>query len=327
MLSRRLVFILAFALVMGVHLFFRGLLPSGEDDDRPSPSLVSPNVEEPEPEPEPGPAPSPCDPNLPIIQILLPVTSGKLKPPAQTLAALPLFKYAFPSIVETVEPGRFRYMVSLGADKGDPWYDNPDRQQAIRAWVTNAWQKRWGAETCPLTLTFHAYDNTRSRPTWVTNYMTQVAYEMGVHYFYRINDDTVLQPNQWSSMFVNTLASFRPIPGLGSTGPFDPFQKGKLLTMSFVGRLHLECFGTHFPYLFGNYYADDWIQNVYANVTSVPNAHMMQIVANVSITHMVIKSRYDIKATPERYRAQLETDRQELDVCIQRLLRTIKPRQ
>lgn len=322
MLSRRLLFILAFALVMGVHLVYRALSSPGETEATPATTVraaLPPEVEE--PEPEPGPAPSPCDTNLPIIQILLPVTSGKLKPAPQTLEALPLFKYAFPSIVETVEPAHFRYMVSLGADKGDPWYDNPGRQHNMRMWVLKAWHKRWGFESCLPTLTFHAYDNTRSRPTWVTNYMTQVGYEMGAHYFYRINDDTILQPNQWSSMFVNTLANFRPIPGLGATGPFDPFPKYPLLTMSFVGRLHLECFGTHFPYLFGNYFADDWILNVYTNVTNMPNARMVQIVANVSITHVALKPNYEIKATPERYRAQLETDRQELDVCIQRLLR------
>jgi len=310
-MSRRLLLTVACTLLVGLTLFLN-ILPGGEE-------LTVENAEN---VPWEHDEATDCEISLPLIQVLLPVTSRNLKKPAKTLEALPLFQYALPSFIETVEPARFRYLVSIAADKGDPWYDDTEQQGQIQDWILTRWRAHWPV-ACDVTLTFHAYANTGSRPTWATNYATQVGYEMGADYFYRINDDTVLHRNSWSSAFVRELASFRPIPGLGVTGPWDPFQKGQLLTMSFVGRPHLECFGTHFPFLFGNYFGDDWIMNVY-NVSNSTRfgagARMMSIMAGVNITHKVLKPRYEIVSTPPQYRAQLAIDQKVLETCVMKRL-------
>lgn len=316
MLNRRLLFLVASALLLGLLLIANIYTLSASHGESPQ-----------EPE-EPILKTATTTVAKPLIQLLLPITSLNLKKPAKTVLDLPLFEYALPSVIDTIEPDRFRYLVSLGMDKGDPWYDNADRQAQIRSWFLKTCRTRWtGRSHCPLELTFHAYGNTRSRPTWVTNYMTQWGYDLGVDYFYRINDDTILKPNKWSTAYVNILAGMRPIPGLGVTGPCDPVQKCALLTMSFVGRPHIECFGTHFPYLFGAYWADDWIMYVYTNPDREvfgEDALMMVVALNVTITHVVLQPRYEITATLELYKSQLAIGRKELNACGERFIRSQK---
>ena len=65
----------------------------------------------------------------------------------------------------------------------------------------------------------------------------------------------------WPTRFAQALASAKPIPYLGVVGPVDKTNSG-LLTHNCVHRRHYEAFGLHAPYVFGNYYSDDWIQQV-----------------------------------------------------------------
>src|SRR5690242_21307627 len=57
---------------------------------------------------------------------------------------LPLFKYLLPSLTESLEPDRYRYDISLGADQGDPWYDNRTRQAHMQRWRSE--ERRVGKE-------------------------------------------------------------------------------------------------------------------------------------------------------------------------------------
>ena len=264
-----------------------------------------------------------CIADTPLIHLPLSVTSRNLRKPVTHFQELPLFTYALPSLVASAEPRHFRYAVAVAADEGDPWYDNASVRVDMQAWWRAEWQRTWPTfGYCTPALTFFAYANTRSRNTWAVNYATQRGYEEGADYFYRINDDTVLYPNQWSSVFVAELAAMRPIPGLGVTGPADPFLKNELLTHSFISRRHVDWYGTHFPFVLGNWWSDNWIQLVYSapypEAVFGKNARLMSIVANVSVKHMVLKSRYDIKASQDQFQRQLAIDRKELEVFVKR---------
>jgi hypothetical protein len=264
------------------------------------------------------------DASLFLIHLPISSTSRNLQRKIRRFEELPLFTFSLPSLIETVEPDRFRYAVAIAADAGDPWYDVPVLRPAMQAWWQERWTKKWRTRCAP-PFTFYVYANTRSRNTWAVNYATQRGYEEGADYFYRINDDTVLHRNQWSSAFVAELAAMRPIPNLGVTGPADPYLKNEWLTHSFISRRHLEWYGTHFPFLLGNWWTDNWIQLVYSppypNATFGPDARLMSIVANVSVKHMVLKARYEIKATPELFQKQLAIDRIELETFVKKRLK------
>jgi hypothetical protein len=288
--------------LFNMHSFSSGNVASSTSDGKNEPPL------------SPLP-PSECDRTLPLIELPLSVTSRNLRGSIHAIETLPLFKYALPSFIESVEPARFRYAIDIAADTGDAWYDNATRVALMLEWWRAHWAVKW-PEACLPSLTFSVFANTRSRNTWAVNYVAERAYHAGADYFYRINDDTVLKVDQWSSVFVAELAAMRPIPGLGVTGPVDPFLNASRLTHSFVGRPHFLWYGTYFPYAFGNWWTDDWIKLVYAGpynrTVFGEDARLMSIAANVSVKHVVLPARYEIKSTEGRYRRIVDIDREEL---------------
>ena len=308
-----------------------------EEGEEENPTIIS-VVEQ---RPPRGEAPQACvdTSRLPRIHLPLSVTSRNLKA-VRDLTALPLFQYALPTFITSVEPALFRYGVSLGADAGDPWYDHAEHQAEMLSWWTRRWHQHWDqssrirfcdpdAAVPPFEILI--YNNTQSRNVWAVNYATQRAYEAGYDYFYRINDDTVLYPNQWSSRFVAKLNASRPLPFVGVTGPRDTWRakEDPLLTHSFVARPHLAIFGAHFNYYFGNYFSDDWIHWVYHppyNETIFgANASMFSILEDVTVTHKVVKSRYEVKANRDQYKRILQLDREALEAYVWRQFHPPEP--
>jgi hypothetical protein len=267
-----------------------------------------------------------CKPNgnLPSIHFPLPTTSKNLKD-IKSITDLPLLRYALTTIIATVEPDSFRYDVEIGADSGDIWYDNMTTIEAIKQLFLSQWELKW-PNHCPPFFAFHIYNNTHSRNTWVSNYLAHLGFERGCDYFFRINDDTRLKPNNWSSAYVAALARNEPIPGLGVVGPADPFLKNEWLTHSFVGRLHFYIFGTYFPFLFGNWWSDNWVQLVYAPpfhpTCRGKNMTLMKILLDIPVEHMIVKSRYTIKATEKLFHQQLAIDKEVVCIFIEEYLRS-----
>lgn len=263
----------------------------------------------------------PPDKNLPVVTVAsqergkqwinlpLSVTSNGLR--LNRLEELPLLKHALPTLATTVEPWFFTYDIIVGVDTGDPWYTTPGNLTAIGEWWARLWQATWGGQYPLPALVFHINHNTASRNVWAVNYAAQHAYEAGADYFYRINDDTELHKNNWSSAFVATLASFKPFPGCGVVGPHDPWPSYALLTHSFVGRCHFAIFGGYFPPTFHNYFSDDWIGAVYQVLPASfgPDAVMMKILDTVTVRHVVLPERYERMATTALYNWQLSIDR------------------
>ncbi len=253
-----------------------------------------------------------CNGSLRRINFPLSATTRNLKGRLRSIRDLPLIKYALHSIAATIEPEKFDYAIYVGADDDDAWLANATRTVLIVQWWEVHYKSKWGAEACVPPLEFFAYDNTRSNNVRAVNHVSQVAYERGFDFFFRINDDSVLVNKDWSTKFVEELARFRPIPYLGVTGPWDAFAKGRLLTHSFVGRLHFKAMGIHFATLFQNVFSDDWIQRLYTG--PYPEAfgnetRMVSILPDVKVRHMVLPSRYDIEITVEAYRQQVGIDR------------------
>ncbi len=302
-----------------------------------SPSTPPPPLSPPPPEPEvdlderPPQPTSDCRPQQqglrPLIHLPLSVTSRNL-PRLTHIKELPLLKHALRTLASSAEPDLFDYDIGIGADQGDEYYDNSTYQVAIQEWWQHQWREHWAAtDYCVPPLWFVIYDNTQSRNTWAVNYVTQRAYEQGADWFMRVNDDTEFFNNHWSSAFVNELQSFRPIPGLGVTGPWDDYQKGKLLTHSMVGRLHFDVFGFHFPFTLGNWWSDDWVQKVYAppynSTVFGANATMMSILKHVPVKHVFLKSRYTVKSTEALYMKQLLLDRELLRLYVEKTIRHV----
>ncbi len=278
--------------------------------------FLTPNEEALPPEVYPEP-PFSCVVNssLPWIHLPLSVTSRFLRN-IRRITDLPLLKYILPTFIASVEPHLFRYDIGIGVDKGDKWLDHYNRTQAIVKWWQWQWHEQW-PQYCVPPLWFVAYDNSKSRNTWAVNFISQRAYEAGADYFLRVNDDTTFLQNNWSSAFVTELLSFRPIPGFGVTGPFDPHQaERRIHTHSCVGRPHFDAFGFYFPFTMANYWTDDWVTNVYAPPYLKKSHRMMSLLDKIPIRHMLIKQRYSVKGTVDFYEKQLAIDRDIRDLYI-----------
>jgi len=248
------------------------------------------------------------------IHFPLSVTTRNLKNKINRVEDLPLIQYALASIVDTIEPELFDYGIYIAADQGDPWLDNTTHLASIRTWFENYFYDVWNSRFCVPELEFFIYVNTHSRNTWAINYVTQIAFERGYDYFYRINDDSILSRDRWSSQYVTVMRAMRPFPNVGVVGPWDAFFSGKVLTHSFISRLHLLIYGTHFNFLYGNWYSDPWIQEIYSSpYPEHPNAtftSMAVILVSVKVKHLVLKSRYEVQATVALHKQQVLIDRE-----------------
>jgi len=99
-------------------------------------------------------------------------------------------------------------------------------------------------------------------PAWAQNDAMIEAYLDGSEYFYRVNDDSVMQTGGWTDVFVATLAAYDP-PNTGVVGPKHAGGNQLILTYDFVHRTHVDLFGFYYPRVFTDWYADDWITKVY----------------------------------------------------------------
>lgn len=100
------------------------------------------------------------------------------------------------------------------------------------------------------------------RPAWAQNDAMMAAYMDNMDYYYRINDDTIMETTGWTEKFIDELERFNP-PRVGVVGPW--FREGNvmILTHDFVHRTHIDILGFYYPRVFTDWFADDWITSVY----------------------------------------------------------------
>ena len=168
-----------------------------------------------------------------------------------------------PSIHNTIsdeELAKYRVEVILGYDEGDPYWEQQSNQEVV---ITNL-----DDSLNHIPLTFISLKKDSGRPNHIPfNELCQTAYNQGVQYLVRINDDTHFITQGWLTLAINTLQSFSP-PNVGVVGPKckgDASEQRQILThdMTYLP-YHLAIFGTYYPDVFDNYYLDDWISKVYA---------------------------------------------------------------
>jgi hypothetical protein len=161
----------------------------------------------------------------------------------------------------------------LAFDESDPFYNNVENQ----ARMTNHFNKLAGQYA---KLVFLKCVDSNGWVTFLWNVAFQHAMDDGVDYFYQLNDDIKLENSEWSEIFVKALKTNPFKQNFGVTGPIDRFNP-RLLTQCFVSRNHYSIFGTLYPYSFKNWYADNWISEVYSDWKSnVRSTHDEMFVVN-----------------------------------------------
>lgn len=174
------------------------------------------------------------------IGILIPSTTRNIRNPH--LTSLSLTKICLPSIYKTMQP-EFEYSIYVGINKGD-YLEGVSQTletmfKGVKVVVSSA-------------KTF----------TKTVNDIARRAYQDGMEYFVRINDDTTFQTKNWASAGIEVLQNYTP-PNVGVVGPTCNEGNVHILTHDMVHRTHLDIFDYYYPTYFDNWWADDWITEVY----------------------------------------------------------------
>lgn len=200
------------------------------------------------------------------------------EPSTETLS---LFTVLLPSIVKTVECG-YQYLVVIGFDVGDRYFDSWQHQYEVRSWLTTHVIEPTRTRGIEMSVTFVSCDNPVRKPGPVFTRITTEAFERHADYIYRVNDDTELV-NRWTTPFIETLTAMGPPYGV--VGPVV-CNKGpggnKILTHDFVHRTHMTIFNKeYYPREFVDWWMDSWVTRVYgtnrtAMLPAVAVAHRTQ---------------------------------------------------
>jgi len=179
-----------------------------------------------------------------------------------------------PSIVSTIDCD-IDYMVVVGFDKGDVFYDTPEGQGEVRQWFEENMASPLAKAGISVSFVLVEVENTKQKPGPVFNAMLREAYHAGADYFYRLNDDSELthskkDPNKrWPKVFINALNSFQPPYGV--VGPWGGLDR--ILTHDFVHRTHLDIFkGVYYPAQLVDWYMDDWVSHVYGKSRTIKSS-------------------------------------------------------
>lgn len=204
-----------------------------------------------------------------------------------------LFSMFLPSFCKTASSG-FIYHFYLAFDATDQFFRNPEFLTKFIATFENI-----TAALCLHlgTVYLHLVQcNHTGKPAWAQNDAMMEAYLDHVDYFYRINDDTIMETDNWTSVFVDVLNGFDP-PNVGVVGPNTTGGKLEILTYDFVHRTHVDIFGFYYPRIFTDWYADEWITVTYRPARCIK-------VLNINLVHtQSLFRRYD--ADPRKRRLLL----------------------
>jgi len=112
-------------------------------------------------------------------------------------------------------------------------------------------------------VTLHLVECAHSgNPAWAQNDAMMEAYMDNIAYYYRVNDDTVMETPGWTERLIEQLMRNSP-PNVGVSGPWFRDGNTAILTHDFVHRTHIDIFGFYYPRVFTDWFADDWITGVY----------------------------------------------------------------
>lgn len=190
----------------------------------------------------------------PLVRINIPISVTTRNTRWTSIKEMLLLTSFLPSLLDTMEAGYF-YGVYLGYDVGDPLLDKSGAEYELR----RLWTEACASKKLHVELKMFKYEDTAHHNVWAVNYITKEAYLDGYDYFFRVNDDSQFTVKGWTSRLVEALQRNEDFGAAGVLDDLNP----RIWTHSFVGRPHIEIFGFHFPFSFGNYWSDDWITAAY----------------------------------------------------------------
>ncbi|CAM9677259.1 unnamed protein product, partial [Choristocarpus tenellus] len=188
-------------------------------------------------------------------------TRGILNPDYDRLA---LFRYLLPSVGRTADCG-FNYLIVIGYDVGDMFYDSDSRRRNALKWFETNVGEPAAVRGVSVRLELVRVNNTIQKPGPVFTAITKEAFRQGSKYIYRVNDDSEMV-GPWARKFVDTLEAMGPPYGV--VGPES--LNANILVHDFTHRLHMDIFeGQYYPAVLTDWYIDDWISRVYGNNRTV----------------------------------------------------------
>ena len=199
------------------------------------------------------------------VAIGLGITSLRLTVEAETMETIlqniQFLSTLLPSFCKTANQG-FHYHFYLGYDYNDAIFSNMTYQKAFRQQTIRIMNKlctHEGNTTYDLHMVELGY---QGAPARAQNDAMIEAYLDNMEYYYRINDDTILETANWTAAFINTLESYEP-SNVGVVGPKFNGGNQAILTYECVHRTHMEIFGFYYPRFYTDWGADSWITMVY----------------------------------------------------------------
>ncbi|KAL9642096.1 hypothetical protein ABK040_007102 [Willaertia magna] len=179
----------------------------------------------------------------------------------------PIFKVFIPALKNTIpkkdseEGKKYLYKLYLAIDRSDPLYDNQDIQKQFKERVLSEMSEY------PFVFQIIRVINSHGWVPMLWNAVFQHSIDDGADYFYQLNDDVSFKTKDWTRILINRLVNNPLRSNLGVTGPTDEGNRS-IFTQAFVHRTHNEIFGYFYPYVFKNWYSDDWISLVYRDHNS-----------------------------------------------------------
>lgn len=198
------------------------------------------------------------DQNDKRIHVALGFPSTSKGNPNPTIDNTPFMSVFLPSFLASIDKNdadKYLYRLYLGFDAHDAFFDNPDTQKAYIAEV----KKR--SEGYPVTFEMLRISYSRGWVVFLWDAIFQHAIERGADYFYQLNDDIKFITPGWTAPMIKVLKDSR-VPDIGVAAPVD-INNGNTFTQVFISKRHYDVFGTLYPYIFENWYSDDWATVIY----------------------------------------------------------------
>jgi hypothetical protein len=145
------------------------------------------------------------------------------------------------------------YEFYIGIDRDDPILDNEE----IKKWCDN-----FKNVFKNINFYFIYMDGiVKGHLTVMWNRLFKKAFDDNCDYFYQCGDDIEFKTKGWINECIQKLQENK---NLGLTGPIN--NNPRILTQTFVSRIHYNLFGYYFPEELINWCCDDWINEVYKNI-------------------------------------------------------------
>lgn len=193
-------------------------------------------------------------PRVRRVSLALPTTSKGMEAGEDAV----FLRVLLPSLLESVtdsEWASFVFMIYVGYDHGDEYFDNEDNRQKIVAAAARLIGDR------PIQLRLLQLPN-MGRVALLWNLLYLQALRDGTDYFFQVNDDLKFVTPLWLTYFTETLDANQ---GFGVVGPADFYNalNCSILTMAMVTPVHYEIFGSLYPLELKDWKTDRWLTYIY----------------------------------------------------------------